>query len=430
MRPAGFVTMLLSLGLCAAAPAWAQPPGPAGTAAAPTDATRPPEAPAPAPAPSGDEENLFRFYGTFNPRLIVSNGAVESFNQPNAVAITAAGNPVLSNLPDAARFSLQVAQSRAGFWLNEQGQIRAQLEVDFVDFTKATPTVASLPRLRIARVDYVPRPGHTLSLGQDWDLHAPINPHGINMVASLFQAGNAAFMRQQIRYLYATPSLELGAAVGFPAANVTAKDAALELGLTPTLAVRAAYKSGKSRVGASALATRLLFNPGTDEERFRAAFSVALFGEWAPSAQTNVRVELNAGQNGANLGLLTLAQGRAGQDVREVGGFISARQVLTERQAIYALAGYEKVLDPSTVVPSYNYPIPIAATATLAGTGPGLLHNGTARVGYEFRPGRKLAFIVEGFLLRSRFRLQDEDAARVDSLRAALGLETGAQLSF
>ena len=124
MRRAVPVTMLLALGLCAAKSARAQPPGPAGTAAAPTDATRPPAAPAPVPAPAGDEENVFRFYGTFNPRLVVSNGAVESFSQPNASALSAAGNPVLSNLPDAARFSLQVAQSRAGVWLNEQGQIR------------------------------------------------------------------------------------------------------------------------------------------------------------------------------------------------------------------------------------------------------------------------------------------------------------------
>lgn len=436
MKNSRLVTSLLVAALCSASSARAQPPGPPASSSAPTDATRPPAAPAPTPAPAGDDENLFRFYGTFNPRLIVSSGAVESFSQPNASAVTAAGNPVLSNGPDAARFTLQVAQTRVGFFLNEQGQLRAQLEIDFVDFTKATPTVASLPRLRLARVDYVFQPGHTLSLGQDWDLHAPINPHGINIVGSLFQAGNAGFIRQQIKYLHSTDSLELGAALGFPAVNVTAKDAAFELGLMPTLAVRGAYKSGKSRVGASALFTRLPFNLGTPEERFRPAGSVALFGELAPSANTNVRVELNAGQNTANLGMLTLAQGRATDDVREVGGFISARQVLTERQAVYGMAGYQKVLDPSKVVPSYAYPAttgdapPAFGTATLAGTGPGMLYNGTVRLGYEFRPGRKLAFVVEGFLFHSHVRLQDVDVERIGAVRTALGLETGAQLSF
>jgi len=432
MKNARLVVILISAGLCTAPRAQAQAPS-TGESAAPADATRPP----PAPPTVQDEESLFRFYGTFNPRLVVSSGAVESFSQPNAVAISAAGNPIFSVAPDNARYTLQVAQSRVGFWLNEKGQARAQLEIDFVDFAKATPTVASLPRVRIARVDYAFHPGHTLSLGQDWDLHAPINPHGINMVGSLFLAGNAAFMRQQIKYIHGTEHLELGAAVGFPAPNVTAKDAALEIGFMPTLAVRGAYKSGKSRVGASAIATRLPFNLGTPDERFREAFSAALFSELAPSTDTNIRVELNYGQNAANLGLLTLSQGRATEDLRELGGFISARQVVSARHAVYGMAGYQKVLQPAKVVPSYGYPTPATpdappafSTATLSGTGPGLLHNGTVRLGYEFRPHRKLAFVVEGFLFQSRFRLQEVDVARAESKRTTLGIETGALLTF
>ena len=420
-----------STGLCSAPLARAQT-APSPVPAAPADATRPPPAPA-----AEDEENLFRFYGTLNARVVVSSHAVESFSQPNAVAITAAGNPVFSNAPDRARFTFQVAQSRVGFWLNEKGRVRAQVELDFVDFTKATPTVASLPRLRIGRVDYAFRPGHTFSVGQDWDLHMPLNPHGINMVGGLFQSGNGGFMRQQVRYLYASPSLELGAALGFPAPDVLAKDASFELGLTPTVAVRGAYKFGKSRVGASALATRLPFIVGVAEERFRTSLSVALFSELAPSAETNVRVELNAGQNTANLGMLTLAQGRADANVREAGGFVSVRQVLSGPHAVHALAGYQTVLTPDRVVPSYGYAAtspggepPAFSTATLSGTGPGLLHNGTVRLGYELRPMTKLAFILEGFLVRSHFRLQEVDVGRAEAVRTTMGVETGALLSF
>jgi hypothetical protein len=381
-----------------------------------------------------EEGNLFRFYGLIIPRVVISDRAVESFGQPNAVAITAAGHPVLSVSPDRARYSFQVAQSRAGLWVNEKGPVRGQLEVDFVDFTKATPTVASLPRLRLARVDYTFHPGHTLALGQDWDLHSPLNPHLINLVGNLFQAGNSGFMRQQFKYLYSAPSFELGAAVGFPAPNVTAKEAALELAALPTLAVRGAYKFGKSRVGVSAIATRLTFNLEAPDERVGNAFAAVLFSELAATATTQVRLELNYGQNTANLGLLTLAQGHTAQDVREVGGFLSVRHVM-DKHAVYGMAGYQKVLEPETVLPSYSYPGPPQAepsfgTAVLAGTGPGMHYNGAARLGYEFKPLSALAFIVEGFFHRSRFQLQAVDEARVDPVRSALGIETGAVFSF
>ncbi|HSP78537.1 MAG TPA: hypothetical protein VLQ93_08420 [Myxococcaceae bacterium] len=415
MKNVRLAALLVSGGLCSATSALAQP----------------------AAAPAEDDENLFRFYGMFNPRFVASSGAVESYSQPNAVAVTAAGNPVLSIAPDKPRYTFQVAQSRIGFWLNEKGPLRAQLEIDFVDFGKSTPTTGSLPRVRLARVDYSFAPGHTLSMGQDWDLHAPINPHGINLVGALFQAGNAGFMRQQLKYVYSAPELELGAALGFPTPNNSAKAASLEIGTLPTLAVRGAYKFGKSKVGASAIATRLPFNLGAEDERVSTAFSAALFSEFAPSADTHVRVELNYGQNAANLGLLTLAQGRHSEDLQEFGGLISARQVVASQHAVYGMAGYQKVVDASKVLPSYGYGAvpgngtpPAFSSASLAGSGPGLVHNGTVRLGYEFRPTRKLAFMVEGFLFQSRFRLQQVDEGRVEPVRTSMGIEAGALLSF
>ncbi|HEX5745478.1 MAG TPA: hypothetical protein VFZ09_04485 [Archangium sp.] len=435
MKNARLAVLIASGGLCSATTALAQTPTPGTGDAIPPSATQPaptptpPPATPPAPTAESADENFFRFYGILNPRFVTATGAVESFSQPNESAITAAGNPVYSNFPDSARHSFQVAQSRVGFWLNEKGPLRAQVEIDFVDFTKATPTVASVPRLRIAHVDYTIAPGHSVSLGQDWDLHAPLNPHGINLVGALFQAGNSGFMRQQFKYFYTTPSFELGAAVGFPAPDVAAKDAMLEIGALPTLAVRGTYKFGKSRVGASALATRLPFNFRATDERFATAFGTALFTELAPSDNTNIRVELNFGQNAANLGMLSLSQGRAATDVQEFGGFISVRQVLTGIHAVYGMAGYQRVIEPSKVVPSYDYPA-AGGAATLSGTGPGLEHNGAVRLGYEIKPNRRLAFVLEGFLYQSRHRLQAVDLPNVNPVRTSLGLETGAILSF
>ncbi|MCY1074269.1 hypothetical protein [Archangium lansingense] len=434
MKNARLAALLVSGGLCTATSASAQAPTPAE--ATPTANSQP--APAqPAAAPAVDDGNFFRFYGMFNPRFVASTGAMESFSQPNAVAVTAAGNPVLSVAPDKARYTFQVAQSRVGFWLNEKGPLRAQLEIDFVDFAKSTPTTASLPRVRIARVDYSFAPGHQLSMGQDWDLHAPLNPHGINLVGALFESGNSGFMRQQLKYVYNAPDFELGAAVGFPTPNNTAKAASLEIGTLPTLAVRGAYKFGKSRVGASAIATRLPFNLGEPDERISNAFAAALFSELAPSANTQVRMELNFGQNAANLGVLSLAQGRLSDDLQEVGGYISVRQSLTDRHAVYGMAGYQKVLDASKVLPSYGYGAqsgdgtpPAFSSATLASNGPGLVHNGTVRLGYEFRPAQKLALVLEGFLFQSRFSLLQMDQGRTGSERTSLGLEAGALLNF
>lgn len=113
-----------------------------------------PDAGAPVPAPSVWDQVLEALhpYATIKPTIIVSSAAVESFSQPNASAITAAGNPALALEPDHARLTFQVAQTRLGLQLNEKGVVRGQVEIDFA---KASPTTASLPRLRIAKVEIV-----------------------------------------------------------------------------------------------------------------------------------------------------------------------------------------------------------------------------------------------------------------------------------
>ncbi|XXF80020.1 hypothetical protein P2318_09785 [Myxococcaceae bacterium GXIMD 01537] len=384
-----------------------------------------------------EEENLVRPYGVVNTRVIVASRAVESFSQPNTVAITAAGNPVIANEPDHARYSFQAAQTRAGLWVNEKGRLRGRVEIDFVDFTKATPTVASMPRLRIAIAEYAFSPGHSIALGQDWDLHSPLNTPSINMVGTLFQAGNTGFMRQQLRYLYSGTDVELGAALGFPAPNNTAKDSTLEINSIPTLALRGAYKIGKGKVGVSAIATSFPFGRGTDQERHGFAFSTVLFADLFPTANTNVRAEFNFGQDSANLGLLSLAQGQTAGDVRELGGWASVRQSLATEHAVYLIVGTEHVLNPDDLAPSYAYPPsppggapPAINTSALAGTGPGIRDNTAVRIGYEFKPITTTAIVLEGFGYRTNYQLQAVDVGRVNSVRHAYGVETGFLLSF
>jgi hypothetical protein len=418
----------------AQAPAEVEPGGtPAQTPPTTGEKQQPAAAAAePAAAPPAADP-VIRIYGILNPRLFFSSAAEESFSQATAVAITAAGNPAYATQPDNARFSLQVQQSRFGIWVNEKGAFRGQLEFDFVDFAKATPTVQEVPRVRIARADWVAGP-HTLQLGQDWDLNAPINPHGINLVGALFQAGNTGFMRQQLRYLYSADAFELGAALGFPGVNAGLKDAALELNLTPSLAGRAAYKLGKGRAGASFIVSQLPYGSG-DALRRSLSYQGVLFADVAPSADTNVRAEAYYGQNVANLGALALGQGNATTDYQEVGAFVSVRQTVAAGHAFFGMAGRAQVLNAADVVPSYAYPVP--ATPTLgtavlaAGVGPGIRNNTAARLGYEFRPAPALALVLEGFYYGTEHVLRPEDVTRgLAGRRDAFGLETGMLFTF
>jgi hypothetical protein len=377
----------------------------------------------------------FRPYATIKPTVIASSAAVESFSQPNASAITAAGNPVLATAPADPRLTFQVAQSRAGVWLNEKGVVRGQVELDFIDFTKASPTVASLPRLRIAKVEWAPTDAFTLMVGQDWDLHAPVNAHGSNMVGARFQSGNLAFMRQQIKAVGRLGDFELGGAIGMEGANVTSKDAAFELSGVPTFALRGAWLVGKGKVGLSGIVTSLRLNLGAPTERRAMAGGVTAFAD-VTFGRTTVRGELSAGQNMANLGLLSLGQGGP-KDVGEWGGFVSVRQGITDMHFVYGTAGLMRVFNRDAVRPSYSYPTvpadgtpPAFSTAGLAGTGPGIVHNAGVTLGYELRINKNLAFLLEGFFLQTEHQLLATDVDRADPTRRALGGELATFVTF
>ena len=401
-------------------------------------------APAPPRPPAPSVFDLVRAYGILKPTVIASSAAVESFSQPNAAAITAAGNPVLATLPKEARGTFQIAQTRLGLQVAEKSAVRGQVEIDFIDFTKASPTVASLPRLRIAKVEWAATDSFTLAAGQDWDLFSPLNPHGFDIVGAQFHAGNPGFMREQIKALY-RGDVELAVAVGFQGSNNTARDAAFELARVPTGSIRFAVPFGEgdpvktSRIGVSAIASQLRLSPGPTQRR-AGAFGANLFFQAEPGGGLDIRLEGYAGRNLANIGTLALGFGAAASgDVDEVGGYVSVKEKLTPKHAIYALGGTAKVLNPANSLPSYSYPAapaggatpPDPSTATVAGTGPGIRWNMAARAGYEFRPLPPLALVLEGFALDTSHVLAGVDAARgVHTLRQAYGVETGMMFTF
>lgn len=384
---------------------------------------------------------LLRVYGTLMPTVGMVSGAVESFSQPNATAPIAAGNPVLASGPQNAHLTFQVGQSRFGVMLGEGTAFRGQVEVDFVDFTKASPTVASAPRLRLMRVAWLPSESFQLQLGQDWDLVQPVNPHGVNMVGAMFEAGNSGFMRQQVKALGVLGPIELGAAIGLQNNNNTAKDGVIELGLVPTFAGRVQWNvAGVGKVGLSGLATSVTYKLGTADEAHTFAGEVGAYADLTFSG-VNVRAEGYLAKNGANLYLLGLSQGRAGAgnsvvDLRDTGGFVSVK-VPVGPVNVYGQLGGAMVLNPEQVVASYTYgtvdptaPLPAFSTATLAGTGPGILWNVLARVGVEVKLMKGLNAVVEGFWLRTKHRLLALDEDRVGTVAQAFGGEVALVYGF
>jgi len=394
----------------------------------------PADAAAEAPAPP-----VIRAYAWIKPTVVFSGSPVESFSQPNASAVTAAGNPVLAAFPggagtqDEASLTFQIAQSRLGFWFNEKGAVRGQFEFDFIDFTKSSPTVQALPRLRIGKVEWALSDSTVLMAGQDWDLFQPVNPYTVDIVAVAFQAGNTAFMRQQAKLIWHSDSLEIGGAVGLAGINAAAKASIPEHNI-PSFALRAAALFGPAgRIGVSAIATNWRFSPDNAAERKALAGAAGLYGDVTPAERFNIRFEAYGGQNLANMGALSLGQGNALEDLKEVGGFLSAKYGFTDAHALYGLVGYAKVLNDEDVLASYNYPgvmagampDPAESAATLAGTGPGIKQNLTARLGYQYTLDKTVSVMAEGFFFNTEHVLNGEFDDELDGKQTAVGGELG-----
>jgi len=386
---------------------------------------------------TSDEGDAVRVYGFIRPVVGVAQGAVESFSNPNQVAPTAAANPAYASYPDKTRMAFEVAQTRMGVWLHEKAPVRGHVEIDFVDFTKSTPTTATMPRLRIATVEWHPTADLTFLAGQDWDLVQPIMPHGLNFVGGLFEAGNTGFMRQQVRGLYRVGDFEFGVEAAMPGFNNTAKDGPLELEALPLGGARVQYNMGSAgRVGVSGYAAPFVFKPHTADETKMTAALAGLYGD-VTYAGVNARFEGYWGQNIANAGSLGLSQGRANRDLREVGGYLSLKAPVSDEVSLYALGGGATVLNSGDVVPSYAYAgtvdpanPPALGAGALSGTGPGIKWNVAARGGVEVKVHPSLALAVEAFYFRTRFVVPTVDVARVDTLAASRGVDLGAVYTF
>lgn len=381
-------------------------------------------APSPPPATASATPPLVRVYGFVRATVAYANSAVESYGRPNASAATSAANPVATADVDNPALSFQVAQSRVGLSIGEGGVVRAKLELDFIDFGRASPTVAALPRLRIASVEWAINPQTSIFAGQMWDVVAPLVPHHNNVVGGHFLAGNLGFMRQQLGVRRAFGPVEARLAVGLPGANNGPTLTDLEFEGIPTFAASLTWRPSTAvMLHASGLATQLRFGPGHEQLAGVGAIDVEV-----TAGPLSLRAEGYVGQNAANLGMLTLGLGRADVNVQEAGGWVSAKVTLAQIHAVHLTAGAAGVLAPSTVAAGYSRAAPTAAPARNYGS-PGIEWNAAARVGYSLTPAQGLTFSVEPYLFATRHHLDPVDAS-ADPTRLAWGAELNTIYAF
>lgn len=357
-------------------------------------------------------------YGFLLPNIEVSSSAVESFSQPNMSAPTAAGNPSAAVAPDRARSTFEVAQSRLGTKIIPSDKVMGQVEIDFIDFTKASPTTAALSRLRIAKIEYSINENHRILFGQDWDLFSPLGPHSMNFVGHYFEAGDGGFMRHQLQLLSKCGDFEIGSALGLSTANATSRDSTVELARLPTLALRGAYKRNDgTQLGASIIGTRI--ETLLADRTYLNAYGTNLFGQ-IKLGNTEFRSEMIYGQNLFNLGSLTLSHGYGTTSIREISGWMSFKSSLAEKVSLFGGGGLARVINGQKVLVSTASP----------STGPGIRSNFTMRLGAEYKIQDGLSVYLENSYFQTRHQLAAADLARFSPVRRAMLMSSGFLLTF
>ena len=347
----------------------------------------------------------FSFFGFLLPQTIFANSAVATFGNENAVAMTEAA---VSGGP--SRQTFQVQQSRFGMVYRASPEIRGKVEVDFLDATKASPTVQALPRLRILKVEYDIIPGTTVFMGQDWDLFSPLAPHTYNFVGSQFRSGNSGFMREQLGIIHqANPYLEIAGSIGFGLPNATQSDHAAETDKQPAYQLRVTGKLEKLSLGLGAIYSNRSYEsrpipaPPTILTITQPAMGGVFFLE-SISSVLEIRAELLYGNNLANLGALTIGQATvANPKVNEAGGWLSAKYKFG-KNSVFGGYGMESVSNKESLT-----------------SGTAIRSNQSIHLGYDYQLSPKARVYTEGFHFRTEY------AAGVRSAYAQLA---GFQLSI
>jgi hypothetical protein len=366
---------------------------------------------------------LLKWHGFVLPFYSLATSGVETFSNPNEGAVTAAANPAMQggNI-GAARSSFQVAQSRLGVTITPATDLSALLEMDFIDFTKASPTTQAYPRLRRAFITYNISSTFKVNFGQDWDITSPMMPFTYNYVGHFFEAGDIGFMRHQVQGIWTNGSWETAAAIGLPQANSTFAEGNTELSILPTFALRETFKNEDFSLGASALVTSLRVS-GTD--RVLSGAVTAFAGYTGP---VELRSEAYFGRNTQNLGMLGLSfcnATNAANCPTEAGMYVSAKKKFGVASAFVSVGGAAILSDATSILASYN---PVTLGLSSPGTGPGIESNWTAHIGGDYKIAEGAVLWAEMSYWNTRHHLAA--GATADPTATALMFQIGSQVSL
>ncbi len=376
-----------------------------------------------------EEAGKIDFYGFLLANTTTSIGSVDSLGRNNLVAFNSAANPALAAHPNTTNNTFQIQQSRLGLKYHSPFDVMALTEVDFVDFNKSTPTVASFPRLRRAVIQWTDE-AWTWNIGQDWDLFSPLGPTTYNYIGHYFLSGDLGFMRLQAQALHKGDNNETGFAVGFPSFNNQTQQSTAEYSKLPTLSLRQTFYTNDFTWGGSAIVGHLESNILNKK---LTPYALNVFLKYL-SQDYELNFESYYGENVENLSLQGLGYSSTFQHLKEAGTYATLRFKISENQRIFGGLGYAEVLNPHKLTPSYDTPIgatkPVLNLLTGVSTGYGISKNATLRLGYEHQIRQKLNFFVETSYLYTEHKLKDADLSTYSPYRHAQVIETGIKLEI
>jgi hypothetical protein len=356
----------------------------------------------------------FGFYGFLKSSATFSDGALASFNNINHAAPTHAVVRT-TGLDKSSRLSFQTQQSRAGLNLTK-AQTSAKVELDFIDFSKSSPTTQMVPRIRIASITHKLDDSRRIHVGQDWDLFSPHNNFTFNHVGNYFMAGNTGFMRQQAQFHKKSGEWETGLALGMAGSNPGVSDSDLEYGKSPTYAIRFTRTLTEGKIGVSGIYTTLNYETTNNSRRDSYGYNFFYKNKYGAFS---VDSEAYFGQNLANIGTLALAKGTNMTNVKEYGATLSGLYNLNEKHNILGGIGFARIDNPSELSP-------FALGATGVISAPGVRSNLVTRIGHEMKLTSDLSWFTEV----SRYETDSKISVDKYKLEIAYGLESGLQLKF
>jgi hypothetical protein len=373
------------------------------------------------------EDIKFDLYGFLLANSTIASGGVDSLGRNNMVAYNAAANPALAPYPSRSSQSFQVQQSRLGLKLQLEDDIETLFEFDFVDFSKSSPTVAALPRLRQAKVTWH-ESDWTFHVGQMWDLFSPLAPTTYNYIGHYFTSGDLGFMRLQAQALAKKGNFEHGIAIGFPSFNNQAQESTPELSKSPTLSLRETYHAGAWTYGSSGIVGHLEL---PSRLRSQTPFAVNVFAQYKDT-NDDINFESYYGHNTENLSLQGLGYSASLLTLKEAGFFITARRRLNEKHGLFYGAGYAKILNSENMTPSYSYVggRPVFNLTGSTSTGYGIVQNATARLGYEYFYKKNMTAFFETAHLYTEYLYDPTDKGRWSAFRHAQIFEIGLKVDL